>query len=212
MTQHTSVLEYRGESGALNEHFSDVFGILVKQYALEQTAKQSSWIIGEGLFTRRVNGAGIRSMKAPGTAYDDPILGRDPQPSHMRHYVLTDDDNGGVHINSGIPNHAFYLAATAIGGHAWKVVGRIWYEVLTAKLGKRAQFSDMVRETVLVAGALFGNGSEVQKAVADAWEAVGLRVRVPISTRHSGGSAPKWRRRPLTATTTNQTTKERNES
>ena len=55
-------------------------------------------------------------MKAPGTAYDDPRLGKDPQPAHMDDYVETTEDNGGVHINSGIPNHAFYLAATALGG------------------------------------------------------------------------------------------------
>ena len=48
-------------------------------------------------------------MKEPGTAYDDPILGKDPQPAHMRDYVVTLEDNGGVHINSGIPNHAFFL-------------------------------------------------------------------------------------------------------
>jgi Zn-dependent metalloprotease len=66
-------------------------------------------------------------MAAPGTAYDDPILGRDPQPSHMRDYVHTVEDNGGVHINSGILNHAFYRAATAIGGKTWHVLGKIWY-------------------------------------------------------------------------------------
>ena len=56
-------------------------------------------------------------MAAPGTAYDDPVIGKDPQPADMAHYVDTTDDNGGVHINSGIPNRAFYLAATAIGGY-----------------------------------------------------------------------------------------------
>jgi Zn-dependent metalloprotease len=58
-----------------------------------------------------VNGKGVRSMAAPGTAYDDPVLGRDPQPSRMRDYVHTLEDNGGVLINSGILNHAFYRAA-----------------------------------------------------------------------------------------------------
>ena len=60
-------------------------------------------------------------MKAPGTAYDDPLVGKDPQPAHMDDYVETIRDNGGVHINSGIPNRAFYLAATEIGGYAWEV-------------------------------------------------------------------------------------------
>ena len=72
-------------------------------------------------------------MKAPGTAYDNDVLGKDPQPADMQHYVRTGQDNGGVHINSGIPNHAFYLAATAIGGHAWEKAGQIWYDTIRDK-------------------------------------------------------------------------------
>ena len=60
------------------------------------------------------------------------MLGRDPQPAHMDGFVVTRDDNGGVHINSGIPNHAFYLAAKALGGHAWERAGLIWYRALTS--------------------------------------------------------------------------------
>ena len=112
-------LPISGESGALNEHISDAFGSLVKQRALSQTADQADWLIGAGLLTSNVNGVALRSMKAPGTAYDDPVLGKDPQPDHMRDFVHTNQDNGGVHINSGIPNKAFYLAA-AIGGNAWE--------------------------------------------------------------------------------------------
>ena len=63
-------------------------------------------------------------MKAPGTAYDDRALGKDPQPAHMSDYVDTTDDNGGVHINSGIPNQAFYLVATTLGGNAWEAAGQ----------------------------------------------------------------------------------------
>ena len=62
-------------------------------------------------------------MKAPGSAYDDPVLGKDPQPATFADYVQTTGDNGGVHLNSGIPNRAFYLAATAIGGNAWEGAG-----------------------------------------------------------------------------------------
>src|SRR5258705_701935 len=127
VTQYTAALDYHDQSGALNEHFSDVFGILVKQYSLKQTAKKADWLIGAGIFTQRVHGAAIRSMKAPGTAYDDPTLGRDPQPAHMKNYVKSHDDSGGVHVNSGIPNHVFYLVATALGGNAWEVAGKIWY-------------------------------------------------------------------------------------
>ena len=84
VTEHEAGLLYQDEPGALNESISDVFGILVKQYKRKQRADQSNWIIGEGLFTSRVQGTGIRSMKAPGTAYDDPVLGKDPQPDHVR--------------------------------------------------------------------------------------------------------------------------------
>ena len=107
VTQFEANLTYFQQSGALNESFSDVFGSLVKQYHLQQSAVDADWIIGEGLFTANVAGKGIRSMKAPGTAYNDPVLGKDPQPDHMKDYVNTSSDNGGVHINSGIPNYAF---------------------------------------------------------------------------------------------------------
>ena len=131
VTQLTAGLAYRDQSGALNESVSDVFGSLVKQRALGQDAASADWLIGAGLFTDQVKGVALRSMKAPGTAYDDPTLGQDPQPATMSGYVTTTSDNGGVHINSGIPNHAFYLAATAIGGNAWEGAGQIWYDVLT---------------------------------------------------------------------------------
>ncbi|HXQ37447.1 MAG TPA: M4 family metallopeptidase, partial [Anaerolineales bacterium] len=83
VTQFEAKLQYFQQPGALNESMSDVFGSLVKQYQLNQIASEADWIIGSGLFTSNVNGVGIRSMKAPGTAYDDPVLGKDPQPAHM---------------------------------------------------------------------------------------------------------------------------------
>ena len=208
VTQYTAALNYEGQTGALNEHISDAFGIMVKQFKLGQTAHESDWLIGAGLFTSRVNGRGIRSMAAPGTAYDDPILGRDPQPAHMRHYVETEEDNGGVHINSGIPNHAFYLAAVALGGRTWEVPGRIWYRVLTERLTSDADFNDFTRATVDVAGEMYGNGGRVQQIVADAWAAVGLRARIfdvsripikhptPARRRTAERALPKWRQRP----------------
>ena len=114
---HLAALEYRDQSGALNESVADVFGSIVKQYGLDQTAAEADWLIGEGLFTDGVDGVALRSMKAPGTAYDDPVLGgKDPQPATMDDFVETDEDDGGVHINSGIPNHAFYLAAVGLRG------------------------------------------------------------------------------------------------
>ncbi len=124
VTNYEADLVYYQQPGALNESFSDVFGILTKQRSLGLTADQSDWIIGAGLFTPNVNGVGIRSMAAPGTAYDDPVLGQDPQPAHMSNYVNTFEDDGGVHINSGIPNHAFYVIAKEIGGFAWEKAGQ----------------------------------------------------------------------------------------
>ena len=116
ITQCEAGLNYRGQPGALNESFSDVFGCLVKQYRRRQTAKEADWLIGEDLFLPGVKAKAIRSMKAPGTAYDDPVLGKDPQPGHMDDYVVTEEDNGGVHLNSGIPNRAFYELAMRLKG------------------------------------------------------------------------------------------------
>jgi len=116
VTQNEAQLVYSGQSGALNESISDVFGSLVKQWSKNQTADQADWLIGAGLFTSAVYGQALRSMANPGTAYDDPAIGKDPQPSDMSGYVDTTDDNGGVHINSGIPNRAFYLASMSLGG------------------------------------------------------------------------------------------------
>ena len=140
-------------------------------------------------------------MKAPGTAYDDPVLGRDPQPAHMRDYVVTTDDNGGVHINSGIPNHALYLSSTAIGGEPWMRTGRIWYRALTQKLFAQAGFLDFAAATVSAAGELFGSGSSVQSIIADAWSAVGLPVPAQAKKSAAPRALPsnrtKWRSRPL---------------
>ncbi|OLU28490.1 M4 family metallopeptidase [Pseudomonas sp. PA27(2017)] len=175
-----AALVYVNQSGALNESLSDVFGILTKQYALQQTAEQSDWIIGAGLLTESVNGQGLRSMSAPGSAYDDPLLGKDPQPGHMRDFVQTREDNGGVHINSGIPNRAFYLAAKALGGHAWEKAGPIWYDALCdQRLGNDADFIDFARLCVDRAEQRFGKGSPEAAAVAKAWSDVGVEGAAP---------------------------------
>jgi len=177
VVQFTAGLVYQDQSGALNESFADVFGSLVKQRHLNQTADQADWLIGAELLSSNVQGTALRSLKAPGTAYDDPALGRDPQPAHMDHYVDTTADHGGVHINSGIPNHAFYLVATAIGGSAWEKAGRIWYGALTdPSLGALATFQEMADLTHGVAGHLYGPGSAEQQAVASGWQGVGITV------------------------------------
>ena len=174
VTQFEANLTYFQQSGALNESFSDVFGSLVKQYFLQQSAVEADWTIGEGLLTANVAGKGIRSMKAPGTAYNDPILRKDPQPDHMKDYVNTSSDNGGVHINSGIPNYAFFVAATEIGGYAWEKAGLIWYRTLKDKLKFDSNFQQCASLTWQVAGENFGTGSLEQKAVRKGWSAVGI--------------------------------------
>ncbi|MFF2344188.1 M4 family metallopeptidase [Pseudarthrobacter sp. NPDC058119] len=177
VTQYSAGLAYRNQAGALNESMSDVFGALVEQYVKNQPAAQASWLIGEGLFTPKVQGQALRSMKAPGTAYDDDVLGKDPQPDSMDSYVRTSADNGGVHINSGIPNRAFYLVSDALGGYAWEAPGRIWYETLTnGSLPPSATFSAFARATVRAASDLFGSGSREHDAVAAAWETVKVKV------------------------------------
>ncbi|MGW5347810.1 M4 family metallopeptidase [Streptomyces sp. NPDC004050] len=175
VTQYTANLEYYGQSGALNESMSDVFGSLIKQYTLDQTADQADWLIGAGLLGPEVSGVALRSMKAPGTAYDDDELGKDPQPATMDDYVRTNRDNGGVHINSGIPNHAFYLVATDLGGKAWERAGQIWYDALTGgELSADADFTDFARLSAAAAATRYGDGSAEHRALQKAWAAVGL--------------------------------------
>jgi Zn-dependent metalloprotease len=194
VTEHAAALGYTGQTGALNEHISDAFGIMVKQYKLGLSASESDWLIGAGLFGPAVEGSAVRSLAFPGTAYDDPILGRDPQPSHMDDYVHTAADNGGVHINSGILNHAFYLAAMSLGGKTWKVLGRIWYAALTERLKPDAEFDDFTRATVDIAGELYGIGGRVQRTVAAAWADVGLPVTLHLCSPDAHDSAlPRFR-------------------
>jgi Zn-dependent metalloprotease len=173
-------LNYQGQSGALNESISDVFGSLVKQFSAnpKQTADKADWLIGQGLLAKGINGIALRSMKAPGTAYDDKVLGKDDQPANMKDYVHTAEDNGGVHTNSGVPNRAFYLVATSIGGNAWDRPGQIWYDTLTdPRLKRTADFSAFANLTVLNASHRYGAGGTEVKAVSDAWNQVGVKIQ-----------------------------------
>ena len=116
-------------------------------------------------------------MKAPGTAYDDPRLGgKDPQPAHMGDYVDTTDDNGGVHINSGIPNHAFYLAATALGGHSWEKAGRDLVRGAARSPHHRARRSSPTSRRPRCRSRSGSTGPAARRPARwrDAWSAVGL--------------------------------------
>jgi Zn-dependent metalloprotease len=192
VTEHTAGLEYHNQSGALNESMSDVFGAMVKQWALHQTAAEADWLIGADVLTPGIRADALRSMKAPGTAFDNELLGKDPQPDHMSRYVRLPDteqgDFGGVHLNSGIPNKAFYLTAIGVGGHAWDAPGRIWYESLKAS-SAQTQFQEFADTTYLKAGQMYGAGSAEQQAVLAAWSEVGIR----ISGALGGAEAPRER-------------------
>ena len=174
--QHSGGLIYENQSGALNEHVADVFGALAEQRVLGQTAHQADWLIGRGILGAGINGVALRSMKAPGTAYADDLLGTDPQPWHMDQFNTTTDDNGGVHINSGIPNHAFYLFCSYLGGNAWELPGRIWYRTLQDLNNPMASFSDFADQTLRSAAALAGAGSQQALLLRRAWKLVGIAV------------------------------------
>jgi Zn-dependent metalloprotease len=192
VTQNTANLPFHQQSGALNESISDVFGSMVKQYHLNQTADEADWLIGKELLTPEILAQGnraLRDMRAPGTAFKNTPFGDDPQPGNMSDYVnMPDDDDdtndhGGVHINSGIPNRAFFLVATALGGHSWERAGPIWYASLLdqtlndfANAGDGDNFNNcfpfFAELTCTHALALFG--SDVQAVVRKAWTDVGV--------------------------------------
>ena len=182
VTSNEADLAYSGETGALNESMSDVFGSLVKQWKAKQAAKDADWLIGADLLAEGVQGVALRSMKEPGTAYNDRRLGgKDPQPAHMRDFKRMREDNGGVHINSGIPNRAFFLTAMKIdeNGFAWEKAGGIWYATLTTRLNPSSVFQDAANATFAVAGEQFGQNSLEQNAVKAAWHEVGIEVAAP---------------------------------
>jgi Zn-dependent metalloprotease len=175
--QYDGPLVYQGQAGALNESMADVLGVLVEQWKLGQTVTEADWLVGREILAPGVTGKALRSLAEPGTAYDDDVLGKDPQPAHMSKFVTTDDDNGGVHINSGIPNRAFTLTATRLGGRAWEDAGRIWYASLGHdRLLPTATFRQFARITRYVAATLFGNGSAQESAVEEAWNGVGVEL------------------------------------
>ncbi len=170
ITQTENNLTYQGEPGALNESYSDVYGSMVQQYHDNQTTEQANWLIGDQLVLPGFPGKALRSMKAPGTAYDG-----DPQPDNYADFVTTTDDSGGVHINSGIPNKAFYTLAAALGGHSWERAGAIWYAT-ASRIASTTTFKQFATSTHQTAQQTYGSDSQEAQAVAGAWEAVGLSV------------------------------------
>ena len=174
--EHSGGLIYQDQSGALNESIADVFGALTQQRTLGQEVHEADWLVGKGILGPGINGLALRSMKAPGSAYSDDLLGQDPQPWHMDQYNATPDDNGGVHINSGIPNHAFYLFCAYLGGRAWAGPGQIWYHALQTLNNPMATFADWANKTVDSAIELTGRGSTEVTMLRRAWKLVGIAV------------------------------------
>ena len=174
VVQFSGGLVYRDQSGALNEHFADVFGCLTEQYKQNQDVSKADWLIGAEIIGAGINGDALRSMKAPGMAYNDTLLGKDPQPFHMDEYVNTSFDNGGVHINSGIPNHAFYLYAMLLGGRSWEKAGHVWYDALQNINNPHASFTDWADETLNQAMTRFGTGTKELLFLRRAWKLVGV--------------------------------------
>ncbi|NVM74704.1 Zn-dependent metalloprotease [Duganella sp. SG902] len=159
-------LVYADQSGALNESISDVFGSVVKQWTLKQNVEQADWLIGAGIMTAEV-GKALRSMADPGNK--ELTWSGDDQPKTMAGYV----ENGDVHTNSGIPNHAFYAAAIALKGNSWDKAAPIWYKALSL-LTPNATFADMAKATSESAALLYGVDSPEQHAVQAAWKVVGV--------------------------------------
>ncbi len=176
VTEHTSGLVYSGQSGALNESFSDVGGVLVRQFRLQLAADKDSWLVGPGLFTDKVQGRALRDMLNPGTAYDDKRLGKDPQPAHMKDLYTGWSDNGGVHINSGIPNKAFATFARSVGGFAWEKPFDIWYATNCGdnRVTSNADFAAFAAKSLENCRSLH---SDLVDPLRAAWSDVGINVK-----------------------------------
>lgn len=163
--ENTAKLEYRNQSGALNESFADIFGAMIDR---------DDWTLGEDVVNRSVFPSGaLRSLQNPNQGgKNDPGY----QPMYMSQYEVLRDtpeqDNGGVHINSGIPNHAFYLFATAANMNKDKAE-KVYYNALTRYLGRTSRFADLRLAVVQSAKDLYGEGAETQAARA-AFDKVGI--------------------------------------
>lgn len=153
VTERSAGLEYRNQSGALNESFSDVFG-----YFLDP----QDYLMGEDVYTPNQPGDALRSLSNP-TLYG--------QPEHMNQYVNTTSDNGGVHTNSGIPNKAAYYTINSIGKAQAE---KIYYRALTVYLTPTSNFSYARAALLQSAADLYGSGSTTYNAVKSAWDKVGV--------------------------------------
>ncbi len=175
-------LPYNTEAGAIEMAYSDIYASLVKQHKLGQTAEQADWVIapggiawmkGEDVATSS-DKRPLHSLKNPGTAYDDPVLGKDVQVSHIREMKGGTDTGSGPFLYSGIPSKAFYETAIKIGSQR---AGVIWTEALKDPgLPKDMTFKRLAQITYDVAVKLHGDNSNESRAVKEAWNVVGIVV------------------------------------
>lgn len=183
VTQYEANLTYSGESGALNESMSDVFGAMVELYARGGSATADTWKIGEQAYTPS-NGTGdaLRYMDNPHLAGNGGYTS-DDDPDHYSERYTGSADNGGVHINSGIANKAFHLAAAGgthhlsgvnVSGMGTTDAARIWYRALTIYMTSSTNFSGARTALLNSATDLFGSGSAQYNTTATAWCAVGV--------------------------------------
>jgi Zn-dependent metalloprotease len=175
VTDFTSDLIYRNESGALNEALSDIIGTSVEFFFQPAGSGdlRADYLCGEDV----VKPGGLRSMENP-QAYGDP--------DHYSRRFLGTADNGGVHINSGIANHAFYLAVEGgtnrtsglgvqgVGGANREQIERVFYRAFTQMLPSNATFALARAATIQAARDLCGTDSSAERAVTQAWTAVGV--------------------------------------
>ena len=175
LTDRTSRLIYENESGALNESFSDIIGTSVEFFYQQPGpgARQADYLVAEDVITP----GGIRSMSNPG-AFGDP--------DHYSRRFRGSDDDGGVHINSGIPNQAFYLAiegganrtsglnVQGVGSANREQIEKVFYRAFVFLLPSSATFSTARAATIQAARDLYGPSSAAERAVTEAWKAVGV--------------------------------------
>ncbi len=182
VTQYTANLTYANESGALNESMSDVFGALVESYSRGNVVDSNTWKIGEQSYTPATAGDALRYMNNPHLAGNGGFTS-DDDPDHYAERYTGSSDNGGVHINSGIANHAFYLAAMGgthhrsgitVTGVGTADAGRIWYRALTVYMTSSTNFAGARTAMLNAATDLFGSSSSQYNTVAAAWCAVGV--------------------------------------
>lgn len=164
--EKTANLEYQGESGAMNESFADVFGAMIDR---------DDWKIGEDVMQAGVNPSGcLRDLSNPNNG----VNSSSPwwQPKQLSERYTGNDDNGGVHINSGICNRAYYLFATnaAVGKDKAE---QVYYKALRDYLVKSSKFIDLRIAVMQAATDLYG--SAVSQAAAAAFDAVGILGNQP---------------------------------